>query len=124
MKTTSLLVLALLPVAGTGCGPDDQRTESIDPVEAMQQRESFPPGVAAHLDSANQAFREDRHDVALAHYTTVTELAPDVAAGWFGVYMAQHTLGNRTAATEALERAQAAVPGATLLHPTTADTIR
>lgn len=117
-----MMMLAL--AAAAGCRPEDQRTDSIDPFEAMQRRENFPPGVAERLDSANAAFRADRHQDALDHYTAVTELAPDVAAGWFGVYMAQHALGNETAAREALERAQTSVPGATLLHPTPTDTVR
>ena len=124
MNATSPLLLALALGAATACRPDDQRTDSIDPVEAMQRRENFEPGVVAHLDSANTLFRADRHEEALAHYRLVTELSPDVAAGWFGTYMAQHALGNETAALQALERAQSSVPGATLLHPTTADTIR
>ena len=52
------------------------------------------------------------------------ELNPDAAAAWFGVYMAEKALGNEEAAAEALERAQDVQPGATLLHPSEADTIR
>lgn len=124
MKIMSPVVLGLALSTVAACRPDDQRTDTIDPEEAIQQRESFPPGVAAALDSANEAFRADRHEEALRHYQTVTELAPDVAAGWFGVYMAQQALGNETAAAEALEHAQSVVPGATLIHPTPGDTIR
>lgn len=124
MNARNVLVLVATALAAAACRPDDQRTDSMDPVEAMQRRENFPPAVVEHLDSANAAFRADRHEEALAHYTAVTELAPGVAAGWFGVYMAQHALGNEAEATAALERARASVPGATLLHPTTADTVR
>jgi hypothetical protein len=38
--------------------------------------------------------------------------------------MAETALGNIEAATEALARARREVPGATLIHPTEADTVR
>jgi tetratricopeptide (TPR) repeat protein len=117
---TALLLLS----AAVACRPDDQRTDTMDPSEAMQVRENWPPEVVAQLDSGSAAFRADDHQAALAHYTRVTETAPDIAAGWFGVYMAQHALGNTEAAMAAYQRAQGIVPGATLIHPTEKDTVR
>ena len=122
MKGLTVLVLALATLAA--CRPDDQRTDTIDPVEAQMERENLPPEVVAHLDSGSAAFRADDHEQALAHYTRASELGPDVAAAWFGVYMAQRALGNDEAAATALEKAQQKVPGATLIHPSAADTAR
>jgi len=124
MSTRLTLVSALLLAAVVSCRPDDRRTDTFNPEEAMQHREDLPPEVLAQLDSGSAAFREDDHEAALAHYTKATELGPDVAAAWFGVYMAQHALGNQEAAEAALEKAQSVNPAATLLRPTHADTTR
>jgi len=52
----------------------------------------------------------------LRQYTLVTEIAPDIGAGWFGVYMAADALGDSERAEAALDRARSLIPGATLLH--------
>jgi len=124
MSATRGLTFVLL-LAAAACRPDDQRTDTMDVQQAIQQeRESLPVEVVAQLDSGSAAFRADDHEAALAYYTRATEIAPDVAAGWFGVYMAQQALGNAKAAEDALEKAQSVEPGATLLRPTTGDTVR
>ena len=121
MKGSLILVLAL--GATTSCRPDDQRTDTLDFEEAAQERANMPPGLVAHLDSGSQAYRGDDFESALRHYTEATEISPDVAAPWFGVYMAQHALGNVEAGAVALERARRVAPGATLIHATEADTL-
>lgn len=108
---TALLVLA----AVVSCRPDDQRTDTLDPDQGMQAREQMPPEALAQLDSGTAAYRADDFEAALRHYTRVTEIAPEVGAGWFGVYMAAEALGDAELAEQALERARAIVPGATLL---------
>ena len=81
-------VLCLAAVASCD-RPADQRTDTMDVQQAIQQeRESLPPDVLAQLDSGGAAFRADDHQGALTHYTKATELAPELAAAWFGVYMA------------------------------------
>ena len=124
MSASRMLATLLALTAAVACRPDDQRTDTVDPTEAMQVRAHWPPEVAAQLDSGSAAFRSNDHEAALRHYRRVTEMEPDIAAGWFGVYMAEHALGNAEAAAAAYERAQGIVPGATLLHPTEADTTR
>jgi tetratricopeptide (TPR) repeat protein len=109
---TAFLVLA----AVFACRPDDQRTDTLDPQQGMQSRENMPPAALAQLDSGTAAFRADDYEAALRHYTRVTEIAPDMGAGWFGVYMAAEALGDVERAEESLERARSIVPGATLLH--------
>ncbi|MDX1495135.1 MAG: hypothetical protein R3253_13790 [Longimicrobiales bacterium] len=107
------IVLALMP----GCRPDDQRTDSVDPVAARQERESWDPVMVAQLDSGNAAVRADDFEAAQRHFVRVTEMAPDVAAGWFGLYLAEQGLGNQEAAAEALRRTREIASGATLIHP-------
>jgi len=122
-RWTSAALTLTLVVAGCQ-PPDDQRTETLDPVEARQERESFPPELVAHLDSGSAAFREDDYEEALRHYRAVVEIDDQVAAGWFGVYMVHNARGEGDEAGEALARAQELAPGASIIHPSGADTTR
>ena len=116
-KAAMGLAAALFVLAGaSSCRPDDQRTDTLDAQQGMQAREDMPPAAVAQLDSGTAAFRADDLEAALRHYTLVTEIAPDIGAGWFGVYMAAEATGDADRAEEALERARGVVPGATLLH--------
>lgn len=119
---TRPILLALAVATLAGCRPDDQRTETIDP-RAQETRDEMSPEAVARLDSGNAAMRDDAYETALAHYRRVVELEPDQASGWFGLFMANNALGNGTAADSALRRAQALVPGASLMHPTPEDTL-
>jgi Flp pilus assembly protein TadD len=78
----------------------------------------MPAPAVAQLDSGNAAYRRAAYEPALRHYVRVTELAPDQAVGWFGLYMAHHALGNLEAADSALARAREVAPGASLLRDT------
>ena len=124
MNTRRAFVAVLVLAAAYSCRPDDQRTDTLDPVQAMQARENMPPEVVAQLDSGSQAFRTQNFEAALGHYEKVTEMAPEVGAGWFGVYMAEDALGNEPAAFEALERARELVPGATMIRDNGVETAR
>jgi len=123
LRALALLAAAAVSVEVAACRPEDQRTETIDP-SGSQTRAQLPLEVVAQLDSGTTAYRADDYPSALTHYAKATELAPEVAAGWFGVYMVQHRMGNAEAADSALVRARAAAPGASLIHPTAADTLR
>ncbi len=114
-KRRALAVLLVL-AAAVSCRPDDQRTDTLDPHQGMQARENMPAAAVAQLDSGSAAYRIDDFEQSLLHYSRATEIAPDLAAGWFGVYMAADALGDVDLAEEALERARSVVPGATLLH--------
>jgi len=118
------LILLLAVATTVGCRPDEATTDHITPEHAQQERESLPPEVVALLDSGSAAFRADDPERALEIYLEATELGSDVAAAWFGVYMAQDALGNAEAAEEAMARARSLMPGATLLRPTDRDTVR
>jgi tetratricopeptide (TPR) repeat protein len=116
MRTRHALTLLLVLAAAVSCRPDDQRTDTLDAEQGMQSRENMPPEAVAHLDSGSAAFRADDYQEALRQYTLVTEIAPDIGAGWFGVYMAADALGDAERAKAALDRARRVIPGATLLH--------
>ena len=127
MKTSRIprfVVAALALAAAAACRPADQKTGTVDPQQVAQEREILPVEVVAQIDSANQAFRAGDHQGALDHYTRAKDMKDDVAAAWFGIYMAQHELGHQDAAKEALARAEKISPGATLIHPTATDTTR
>lgn len=74
----------------------------------------LPVIVHAHLDSAAVAYRAGDFDGARAHYTTVTDSAPDLAAAWFGLFLTHRALGNRPAADSALLRARSIAAGDSL----------
>lgn len=123
-RSAGVLGVSAALVVFAACRPDDQRTDSVDPVAARQERESWDPAMAAQLDSGNVAIRADEHATAREHFVRVTEMAPDVAAGWFGLYLAEQGLGDADAAQAALERARSIASGATLIHPAEGDTVR
>lgn len=108
---------ALATVACGGQKGNEQKTGSITAGEVRAQRANLPPELVAALDSGNAAFRAGDYEAALQQYRKAVELRKDVAAGWFGVYMAQRALGNIAAADSALSVAQKLAPGATLIHP-------
>ena len=116
MTTRHAVRVLLVLAAAVSCRPDDQRTDTLDAEQGMLSREDMPPEAVAHLDSGSMAFRADDFAEALRHYTRVTEIGPDIGAGWFGVYMAADALGDAERAEAALERARSLIPGATLLH--------
>lgn len=111
------LVAALLTVAlSWGCSPpDDQRTETLDPTTAGRE---ISGEARIQLDSGNAAFRVQDFEQALIHFTRVTELEPDDATGWFGLYMAHDAMGNTEAADSAIARARSEAPGASLIRDT------
>lgn len=123
MITRTALTVALALAAAVSCRPDDQTTSDLDPTGGAQAREDMPADAVVQLDSGNLAMRDDDFETAVDHYTRVTELAPDFGSGWFGLYMAHRGLGNEEEAEAALERARSIVPGATLLHDETGDTL-
>lgn len=114
-----MLAIAAATLLTAGCqqGGDDQRTDTISREDVRGAQESLDPAVAAALDSGNTAYRDGDYELALQHYQEAVDAGEDVAAAWFGLYMAQLALGNLEAADRAMARAQALEPGASLIHP-------
>ncbi len=113
------LALALgLAVLFAGCErPEDQETGSLDRERVLETRAALDSAVVAALDSGNAAYRIGDYEGALEHYRSVVDAHEDLAAGWFGIYMAELALGNDDAANAAMERARDLAPGASLIHP-------
>ncbi|HSR43480.1 MAG TPA: tetratricopeptide repeat protein [Longimicrobiales bacterium] len=116
------IVLSVAALTLVACRPDDQRTETIDP-RAQETRGEMAAEAVVQLDSGNVAYRADDFEAALRHYRRVVELEPEQASGWFGLAMANSSLGNAAAADSAFQRAQELAPGASLVHPTPEDTL-
>lgn len=102
----------------TGCDRgDDQQTGAIRDRDVLAARADLEPAVVEALDSGNAAYRNRDYRRALEHYNAAVEMNDELAAGWFGVYMAELALGNADAAEAAMEQARIHAPGATLMHP-------
>lgn len=118
MNARTALALVAITLVIAACDPgDDQRTDTITREDVRGAQAALDPAVVAALDSGNAAYRETDYPAALRHYQRATELDDDLAAAWFGVYMAQLALGNLDAAEQAMDRAQTLAPGASLIHP-------
>jgi tetratricopeptide (TPR) repeat protein len=111
-------VLLLMTVGPVACGTAEEGApaEAAQP-EVNEARAALSDEALAQLDSGNVAYGARALDEALRHYLQVTELAPDQASGWFGVYMAHDALGNTEAADSALARAGELAPDAEVPHP-------
>lgn len=118
MMTAALIVAVMM----TGCREDqgdDQMTGSVTPRDLQQARAGWPEGLAVAVDSGNALFSAKDYDGALAQFQEATRIAPEVTAGWFGIYMTEHARGNIAAADSAMARVQQLSPGASLVHPDT-----
>jgi len=118
MNVRSRIVIAgaLVLLWGSACSPpEDQRTDSVDPATAGRE---VAGEARIQLDSGNAAFRAGDYAGALSHFTRVTELLPEDATGWFGVYMAHDAMGNQAAADSAIAQARGRAPGASLIRDT------
>ncbi len=113
-----LLVFVAMALLLAGCERrDDQQTGAIRDQDVLAARAELDPRVVDALDSGNAAYRDRDYERALDLYNEAIALDDDLAAGWFGVYMAQLALGNADAAEAAMEQARARAPGASLMHP-------
>jgi tetratricopeptide (TPR) repeat protein len=118
IRVSVLKTALLVPLLLVACDrPDDQRTGAIGERDVLEARAQLDPAVAAELDSGNAAYRERDYQRALEHYNTAVRMDDRLAAGWFGIYMAQLALGNAEAAEAAMEQARLRAPGANLMHP-------
>lgn len=111
-----LVVTAILLLSACS-PPEDQETGSIRQEDVRQARDDLPAELVAALDSGNAAYSRGDYQDALEFYQHVVDEDDDVAAGWFGIYMAQLALGNPEAADSAMARARDLAPGASLIQP-------
>lgn len=120
MRRFPFLALALT-VAALGCsnssggappaGAVTLGSKATDPRVAQ-----MPEGVPAQLDSGNAAYRAHDYAEAAKHFHKATQLGPQQAAAWYGVYMAEHALGHTAAADSAAQIANKLAPGVLAAH--------
>lgn len=111
----ALLALTAVPACG------DREAPPRFPIGEPAERQAWPEGVAAAVDSGNAAFRAGDYGAARRHYAEATRAGPGVAAAWFGLYMAESALGNAAAAESALARAGDMASAARAHHLPSAD---
>lgn len=102
----STAALLLAAVAWSCSGPPAERAASAgdDADVATELARDVSPEVAELLDAGNSAYAAGDYEGARLRYREATDLEPDLAAAWFGVYMAERALGDLEAAREALSR--------------------
>ncbi|HKJ92047.1 MAG TPA: hypothetical protein VJ957_02710 [Longimicrobiales bacterium] len=97
MKRVLPWILAVGLVAGCGKNESDAPKQTLgSPSGAMPAANA-----QAQLDSANALFRSGDIEAARDHYRATTRIAPDLAAGWFGMYLSETRLGHKAAADSA-----------------------
>lgn len=118
MKAGTLTAVAAIAVLAVGCQrADDQRTDTMTDRDVLAARDQLDPAVLAALDSGNVAYRARDYQRSLDHYRDAVGMQDELAAGWFGIYMAELALGNLDAAEAAMARARAHAPTASLMQP-------
>jgi cation diffusion facilitator CzcD-associated flavoprotein CzcO len=123
VRNFSLVLVAVLALAACRQDrADDQRTDTVTPETMEQARANWPAGLSEIIDSANAAYSARDYDRAATLYRQGADMAPNVTATWFGIYMTEHARGNIAAADSAMARAQALAPGASLIHGAPGDT--
>lgn len=117
LRMTMVVLVGITALAA--CDRNEQQGDSfLQNDEAMEQaRAGWPEGLGTLIDRGNTAYREGRYDDSAEAFQEATELAPDVAAGWFGLHMAESARGNHAAADSARMQAEAITPGLGAGHP-------
>lgn len=116
-RTRAVLLLTALAVAGCGRKEQPGTPATTAGTGTMTETPRVELGTSAQLDSGNTAFRAKDYQGALAHYRKATEREPALAAGWFGLYMAQSALGDKAGADSSMRKVQALAPGTMGAHP-------
>jgi tetratricopeptide (TPR) repeat protein len=113
-RRAAFLALAALTLLATSCKQKTTSTGKVPltpPADSIHQKAmAAPTPFQLQLDSGNAAYRAKDYKGARDHYTRATKMDSTSAAGWFGVYMAEDKLGNRTAADDAMKKARALNP--------------
>lgn len=102
-----------------GCAGQDQERVPLGENQAGTQQavEDLPEAIQERLNLANTAYRERNYETALRHFTLITEEAPGLAAGWYGVGMTHAAMGNDAAADSAMMQVHRLAPEMPLQHP-------
>jgi hypothetical protein len=90
------LTLIMFAIALVGCSNDSQDRVPLDGT-LEEIVEELPPELQSQLDSANAAYRDRDYETALVLFERVTDEAPGLAAGWYGIGMTHTAMGNHAA---------------------------
>lgn len=105
-------------VALAACGGEEDAPEAMEfeGERVEQARANWPEGLSERIDSGNVAYREGRYEESADIFRRATAQNPHIGSTWFGLYMAEHALGNIEAADSALAQAEALTPGLQRVH--------
>jgi tetratricopeptide (TPR) repeat protein len=117
MRWSAVVMVAVVALVACNDRGETDRVP-LDRDAMAEARTGWSPEFGELIDNGNTAYRQGRYDDAAEAYRRATDLNPDVAAGWFGLHMAEMARGNEEAADEALMRAEALTPGLGGGHPT------
>jgi tetratricopeptide (TPR) repeat protein len=99
------LTLCAVAVTIAGCGEAEGKAERFTLGEMQGERVSMlAPDLQAEIDGGNTAYRRGDYEAALGFYREAARIAPEQAAGWFGMAMAAGALGNQALADSAQAR--------------------
>jgi len=102
------IVILLAAGVAVGCGGSGgggaSGGQNGSASSSMPARDSLPPAVRAQLDSGNAAYRAGDYEEASRHYRATVQQMPDLASGWFGIYMAAEAMGDSATADSAKAR--------------------
>lgn len=106
LKGSITLALAIGLAAGCGGsgGGNGQASGETSAASNMPARDSLPAAVRAQLDSGNAAYRSGDYQEAGRHYRETVKAIPDLASGWFGLYMTATATGDSALADSAKAR--------------------
>jgi tetratricopeptide (TPR) repeat protein len=108
------LLAGLLAV---GCGTESSAERTTLGYDSGALAGELPSELQGHLDAGNEAYRSGEFEVALAHYREAVALDPELAAGWYGVVMAEGAIGNPSGADAARAEVHRLAPELPLEHP-------
>ena len=110
-RALMMAALAATVLASAGCStsndapkvPLGQRTQAESTqVIAPAAHAVIGPRAKAALDSGNALYRKKQYAAALVYYRQASELAPQHAAPFFGIYMVARATDNKAMADSAL----------------------
>jgi hypothetical protein len=133
--TRALLLSCVVAIAACGANGTDSPKQPLnaatDGSTGMNGATSgppvdqLPPGMtplaAAHLDSANVAFRARQYDQAMGFYRKAALDVPEHAAPWYGIYMVAQATKNTALADSATSAIATRTGGQDLLKNGMAD---
>lgn len=113
-KRMAVAAVSAAVLVGGGCERRQPQAAEGDATSAAAPAAEAPRvelGAAGQLDSGNAAYRTKDYQGALGHYRRAAERDPKLAAAWFGMYMAQTSLGDKAGADSSMKKVQELAPG-------------